>query len=217
MSIAPSPSIVTLPESAAGMHVLDFLAERFPRIETVVWRRRMAEDKVSWEDGSAVRPEALCRPGARIFYFREVEAEPVIPFAEEILFADDHLLVADKPPFLPVHPAGRWVNECLLHRLRRATGIEALAPLHRLDRDTSGLVLFSTNAETRPLYHRLFEDSAVERGYQALARVTAAPREREWWCRSRIVAGSPFFRMREAPGPPNATTRATRHRATALR
>lgn len=207
MSIAPKTSTVTLPASEGTADLLAFLDRRFPHIGREVWRRRIADGKVLWEDGTAVRPGALCRPGARLFYFREVETEPSVPFDEEILFADDHLLVADKPPFLPVHPAGRWVNECLLHRLRRATGIDHLAPLHRLDRDTAGLVMFSTDATTRPLYHRLFATGEVERTYLAAAQVPAAPAEHEWQRRSRIVQGSPFFRMREVPGPPNARTR----------
>lgn len=207
MSLAPTPSVVTLPTDDASADLLDFLDRRFQRIGREIWRRRIADGKVHWEGGPAVRPGERCRPGARLFYFREVEAEPAVPFREEILFADDHLLVADKPPFLPVHPAGRWVNECLLHRLRRATGNTDLAPLHRLDRATAGLVLFSTNPTTRPAYHQLFDRGEVERTYRAAARVAGTPEQRKWRRESRIVPGSPWFRMREAPGPPNARTR----------
>ena len=210
MSIAPIPSVVTLPAGIGGedpANLLDFLDRRFPRVGREVWRRRIAGGKVRWADGEAVRPGGPYRPGARLHYFREVQAEPEVPFREEILYADRHLLVADKPPFLPVHPAGRWVNECLLHRLRRATGIADLAPLHRLDRDTAGLVLFSIDPATRPAYHQLFDRGEVERTYRAAARVDGAPKRREWRRESRIVPGSPWFRMREAPGPPNARTR----------
>jgi tRNA pseudouridine32 synthase / 23S rRNA pseudouridine746 synthase len=210
MSIAPTPSVVTLPAGIGGedpADLLDALDRRFPRVGLEVWRRRIAERKVRWADGEAVRPGEPCRPGERLHYFREVEAEPTVPFREEVLYVDGHLLVADKPPFLPVHPAGRWVNECLLHRLRRATGIAGLAHLHRLDRATAGLVLFSTDPATRPAYHQLFDRGEVERTYRAAARVEGAPEEREWRRESRLVPGSPWFRIREAPGPPNARTR----------
>jgi tRNA pseudouridine32 synthase/23S rRNA pseudouridine746 synthase len=213
MSVSPTPSIVALPadnggaEALAGGDVIDFLDHRFPRVGREIWQRRIAEGKVCWEGGPAVRPGDRCRPGARVLYFREVAAEPSIPFREEVVFADDRLLVADKPPFLPVHPAGRWVQECLLNRLRRTTGIAGLAPLHRLDRATSGLVMFSTDPATRPAYHRLFERGEVERTYLAAARVESAPERREWRRESRVVPGSPWFRMREESGPPNARTR----------
>jgi tRNA pseudouridine32 synthase / 23S rRNA pseudouridine746 synthase len=206
MSIAPTPSIFTVAAADGGDDLLELLDRRFPKVGREVWQRRIEDGKVRWAEGRPVTPGERARPGARLHYFREVAAEPAVPFREEILFADDRLLVADKPPFLPVHPAGRWVNECLLHRLRRATGWTDLAPLHRLDRETAGLVLFSTDPASRPLYHRLFERGEVEREYLAAALTAAPPPEREWKRESRLVAGTPWFRMREAPGPPNART-----------
>ena len=207
MSIAPTPSVFTVGAADGGGDLLELLDRRFPKVGREVWQRRIDDGKLRWEEGRPVSPGERARPGARLLYFREVAAEPEIPFAEEILFADDRLLVADKPPFLPVHPAGRWVNECLLHRLRRATGLTDLAPLHRLDRETAGVVLFSTDPTSRPLYHRLFERGEVAREYLAVSLTAAPPAEREWLRESRLVAGTPWFRMREVPGPPNARTR----------
>ncbi|WP_313342525.1 pseudouridine synthase, partial [Stenotrophomonas sp.] len=137
---------------------------------------------------------------------REVVDEPVIPVQESILFQDADLLVADKPHFLPVTPAGSYVRETLLARLVARTGNPALVPLHRLDRLTAGLVLFSTRAATRDAYQRLFRERRIVKTYEALARALpglAFPMERH----SRMVPGEPFFRMAEAPGDPNARTR----------
>jgi tRNA pseudouridine32 synthase / 23S rRNA pseudouridine746 synthase len=206
MAIAPTPSVFTVPAAGDG-DLLDLLDQRFPKVGRDVWRRRIEDGKVRWAQGDRVHPGERARPGARLLYFREVDSEPAVPFAEEILYHDDRILVADKPPFLPVHPAGRWVDECLLHRLRRRTGLDQLAPLHRLDRETAGLVLFSTDPATRPLYHRLFARGEVEREYLAMSRTPTPPAEGEWRRESRLVAGTPWFRMREAPGPPNARTR----------
>lgn len=85
----------------------------------------------------------------RAYYYREVENEPLIPFAETILFQDQHILIAYKPHFLAVTPGGVYVNECLQNRLRRRTGIESLQALHRLDRVTAGLVMFSVNPDSQ--------------------------------------------------------------------
>ena len=137
-------------------------------------------------------------------YFRETENEPVIPFAEQTLFQDDEILVACKPHFLPVIPGGRYVEECLLNRLRNRTGMADLAPLHRLDRETAGIVIFSVNPNTRGLYHELFMHGKVEKTYRALAEVNQPPRENQWTVENRIVRGEPRFRMKTVAGIANA-------------
>jgi len=156
--------------------------------------------------GRALAPDMPWQVGLEIQYFREVADEPVIPFAETILHLDAHLLVADKPHFLPVTPAGGYVRETLLSRLVARTGNTELAPLHRLDRLTAGLVLFSTQAATRDAYQRLFRERRIEKTYEALAPALpglAFPLQRD----SRLVPGEPFFRMAEVPGEPNARSR----------
>lgn len=144
------------------------------------------------------------RPHAKHFYFREVENEPIIPFVETILYQDEHLLVADKPHFLPVIPGGRYVEECLLARLRRRTGIVDLAPLHRIDRETAGIVLFSVNRQTRGAYARLWLQGEVEKSYQALSACAAVPEGTAWLVENRIERGEPPFRMKVVPGAVNA-------------
>jgi len=139
-----------------------------------------------------------------VYYFREVCTEPVIPFAEKILFLDDELLVACKPHFLPVTPGGRYVDECLLNRLRRSTGIEGLAPVHRIDRGTAGLVIFSVNKKSRGLYGRLFLNGHVEKTYHALSACHPLQEKASWEVKNRIVQGVPGFRMKTAPGEVNA-------------
>ncbi len=186
--------------------VLDFLAEKFPNTKASVWRSRMAKGEVADENGLRLNPNSPYRAGACVFYYRELESETKIPFAEKILFQDKHLLVVDKPHFLPVIPAGRFLRETLLVRLRKNKSLEHLAPLHRLDRETAGIVLFSVNPKTRGAYAALFNDRKVTKLYQALASDNAQlvfPLIRQ----SRIAVGEPFFRMREIDGEPNSETR----------
>ena len=132
--------------------------------------------------------------------------EAPIPFHETIVHADEHLWVADKPHFLPVVPAGGHVEHTLLMRLRRQSGNQDLVPLHRIDRGTAGLVLFSANRETRALYQALFREHRIGKTYEALAPALPHldfPHVR----RSRLVRGEPFFRMREVEGIANSETR----------
>lgn len=154
--------------------------------------------------GNRITLETEYAPQKRIFYFREVNSEPVIPFAEKIIFQDDDILVACKPHFLPVTPGGRYVDECLLNRLRRNTGIEDLAPLHRIDRETAGVVLFSVNRKSRGFYGSLFLNCQVEKTYQALSASIPTQKTASWNVENRIERGEPWFRMRSVPGRVNA-------------
>jgi len=205
MAIAKQPSVVTMPPAEKPYpSLVEFLCRTFPAISRSRWTERIREGKVLDDQGKPITAETMYSPSRRIFYFREIENEPVIPFAGQILFQDDEILVADKPHFLPVIPGGRYVEECLLNRLRARTGIIGLAPLHRLDRETAGIVIFSVNKNTRGRYHELFMHGKVEKVYHALAVVNRPPRENQWTVENRIVRGEPRFRMKTVPGVANA-------------
>lgn len=208
MGISKQPSKVTLPGADKPYpSILDFLASRFPGINKESWGQRIAMGKVLDWDGNAISPETKYIPFKRIYYFREVEEERVIPFQEEILFRNDHILVACKPHFLPVTPGGAYVDECLLNRLRQRTGVDYLAPIHRIDRETAGIVMFSVNRKTNTLYHALFRNRKVEKTYHALSRCNYEPIKTEWIVENRIVGGEPWFRMKTVPGVANASSR----------
>jgi tRNA pseudouridine32 synthase/23S rRNA pseudouridine746 synthase len=186
--------------------VLDCLCERFPAVTRAQWLVRMARGRVVDGDGRWLTPETPHRVGLEVHYWREVADEPPIPFDERVLHVDADLLVADKPHFLPVAPTGAHVHETLLGRLIRRTGNDALVPLHRIDRETAGLVLFSANPRSRARYQALFRERRITKQYEARAPALpglAFPCTRA----SRIVAGEPFFRMQEVDGAPNSETR----------
>ena len=143
----------------------------------------------------------------RLCYRREVEHEPVIPFTEDIVFRDEHVLVACKPHFLPVIPSGPYVNECLLYRLKKRTGIEDLAPMNRLDRETAGLVMFSVDRRTRSAYSDLFRLRRVRKVYEAVGVLPAEAGRTEWSVESRITRGEPWFLSKNEPGAVNARTK----------
>lgn len=208
MGISRYPSCVSMPcIEKPYPALLDFLVQRFPRVGRALWEQRILEGKVLDEAGVPITKETPYIPQQRLFYFRESQEEPLIPLAETILFQNDELLVVCKPPFLPVTPAGPYVNECLLHRLKIQTGNSQLVPLHRIDRETSGLVLFSTNKATRGLYGRLFLTGGLEKSYEAVAELSHCPQARDWTVETRLVKGEPWFRTKVAPGVVNARSR----------
>ena len=198
-------STLQLPPGAWAT-LLDGLCARFPQIERAQWLERFARGRVLDSARQPLTADAPYRVGATVHYFREVAEEPPIPFEETILHVDEHLLVADKPHFLPVAPAGVHVRETLLTRLSGRLGNQNLAPLHRIDRGTAGLVLFSTNKDSRGAYQALFRERRIEKRYEAVAPGLPGlgfPLVRE----SRIVKSEPFFRMQEQQGEANSRTR----------
>lgn len=208
MSISATPSTVTMPPAERPYpSILEFLARRFPRVGSSCWQQRISEGKVLHADRTPITADSAYLPQMRLLYFREVADERPIPFTETILFQNDHLLVACKPHFLPVTPGGGSVNECLLNRLRARTENNDLVPLHRIDRETAGIVMFSVNRKTRGLYSRLFANGKVEKSYQALAECSHHPEATSWAVENRIVKGDPWFRMRAVPGEPNARSK----------
>jgi tRNA pseudouridine32 synthase/23S rRNA pseudouridine746 synthase len=170
---ATRPSTVTLPERRPDgvVTVLDFFLRRFPRIATETWCARFAAGKVWTADGVLSGDEPF-RPLLEVHYRREVACEPEVRSDFTIVWSDGDLVVVDKPPHLPVIPGGLWVRNCLLHLLSVAIGNSELAPLHRLDRLTSGLVVFSSSERSRSHFAGLFQRGApVEKVYTAVCEV----------------------------------------------
>ncbi|MBK59702.1 MAG: pseudouridine synthase [Pseudomonas sp.] len=186
--------------------MLDCLCAHFPAIERETWADRFARGRVLGADGQPLEATHPYQVGLKVYYFREVPDEKPIPFEEQILHLDEHLLVADKPHFLPVMPAGEYVNETLLARLSKRVGNSNLVPIHRIDRLTAGLVLFSTNPESRGRYQALFRERKIEKRYEAIC--PALPGLEFPRCeRLHMVDGEPFFLMKRGDGEPNSETR----------
>ena len=198
-------STLHLPQGS-WLTVLDCLCAHFPNITREAWLDRMARGRVLDAEQQPVGPEHAYKVGLRIHYFREVPTEIAVPFVESILYADEHLVVADKPHFLPVTPSGGYVEQTLLARLARRLGNPDLVPIHRIDRLTAGLVLFSVNPASRDRYQALFRDRQIDKSYEAIAPVLPDldfPLLRH----TRLGAAKPFFRMQEVPGIANSETR----------
>nr|WP_026146395.1 RluA family pseudouridine synthase [Pseudomonas thermotolerans] len=202
---AVRPSILHLP-AGDWATVLDCLCARFPAIDRDTWLARMARGRVLDGEGRALGPAHPYREGLRVQYFREVADETPIPFEEGVLHVDEHLVVADKPHFLPVMPAGEYVEQTLQARLMRRLGNPHLVPLHRIDRHTAGLVLFSANPASRGRYQALFRERRIAKRYEAIAPALpdlVFPLTRA----TRLAPGEPFFRMQEVAGEANTETR----------
>jgi tRNA pseudouridine32 synthase/23S rRNA pseudouridine746 synthase len=210
MAIANFPSKLSLPQINPGITtVLEYLVLKFPAITSDVWQQRMVDGKVHWHDGSLISASCAFSPQQRVYYYREVESEPVIPFTEKIIFQDELILVAYKPHFLPVTPGGGYVEECLQGRLRNRTGNQQLQAVHRIDKATAGLVLFSVKPDSRHHYHNLFEAHKVSKTYQAVACTnTNLPLiNQQWEIKNRLEKTGTRFLMHIVEGMANSHSR----------
>jgi tRNA pseudouridine32 synthase/23S rRNA pseudouridine746 synthase len=199
-----APSYLWINEDRPG-GMLAFLEERFAEVGGPSWTERLRRGDVVDARGRQLAADSAVRQGMRIWYYRELEAETPIPFEETILFQDEHLLVVDKPHFLPMIPTGRFLRETLLVRLKRKLALPHLTPIHRLDRETAGVVIFSHNLATRGTYQSMFQKRSIRKEYEALAPVLEG-RAFPFTYRSRMVDGEQFFVMKEEEGEPNSET-----------
>ncbi|WP_296507669.1 pseudouridine synthase [Rhodoferax sp.] len=198
------PSCVVV-QAHSGATLLEFLCQRFTAVPAATWQARLEAGDITDAQGLTARATDAATPGRRLYYFRDVPDETPIPFTETVLWHDAHLLVVDKPHFLPVVPSGKHVRETLLARLQHRLALPELSPIHRIDKDTAGLVMFSVQAASRNAYQALFRDRLVQKTYECIAPWNPDlpwPLHRE----SRIGDAEHFMQQAEVPGAVNAIT-----------
>ncbi|NYT63712.1 pseudouridine synthase [Alcaligenaceae bacterium] len=200
-----APSRVHLP-AGNWASLLDFLLERFCHVPPDILRARLACGDIVDEAGVAQTLGSPYQPLRWLWYYREVPAEVPVPFDLPVLFHDCRLVVVDKPHFLASIPGGRYLQETALIRLRSLLDLPLLSPIHRLDRDTAGVLLFCADADSRGAYQALFQTRDVCKEYEAVAGLRddlAFPVVH----RSRLQARADHFTMEEVAGEPNSETR----------
>ena len=201
-----SASKVFLPKMTPAPHtVLAYLSDQFPHIEAAEWQQRFHDGLVYDAVGHVLHKDSAYLENQHVFYYRFLAYEIEVPFQHDILFANDHFLVVDKPHFLTISPTGQYVQQTLLVRLKKQTGIEHLTPIHRLDRETAGLVMFSKCIHSRGLYQQMFADRQVQKTYHAIA-----PFNRELnfphSVKLHMQKGEPFYTMQVLDKAPNSET-----------
>ncbi len=202
-----SSSRVYLPAAQNYSNLLEFFVSNFPHIDQAEWLARFQDGLIMSLGGQALAATDAYQANTHLLYFRRLSREPEIPYEEHILFQDEHILVADKPHFLPVTPSGLYLHQTLLNRLKKRTGIQELSPIHRIDRDTAGLVIFSIKPSERALYQNLFRDRAVKKVYEAIAPYSVELAAKlPMTYQSRIEESEHFLQMQEIAGEPNTDT-----------
>lgn len=151
---------------AEGERLLAYLARRYRHSSTSQWRARIESGRVLVDATPAVA-DAVLRRGQTLVWRRPPWEEPDAPASFAVLYEDATLLAVAKPAGLPTLPGGGYLQATLLHRVR-AYAPDA-APLHRLGRWTSGLVLFAKTPSARADLTRQWAAEGVRKRYRALA------------------------------------------------
>lgn len=193
------------PDDGAWATMRDHLVARLPRVAPERIDAMLAAGLIVGR-GGPVAPDAPFAPREFLWLHRDLPDEPPVPFAVDVLHRDEDIVVVDKPHFLATIPRGRHVVQTALVRLRRELDLPELAPAHRLDRVTAGVLLFVVCRDRRGAYQTLFRDRRVRKTYEAVAPhdpAVALPAT----VRSRIVKERGVICAQEVAGPPNAETR----------
>ncbi|WP_035769020.1 pseudouridine synthase [Arthrobacter castelli] len=195
-----------LPDEGHWTTAMEYVLQRFNHVDPDGIVERFERGEVVGVGGVPLTPQTPLGEHTFIWYYRQLPDERRIPVELDILHRDDNLLVVDKPHFLPTTPGGMFVTESALVRLRVLLDMPDLAPIHRLDRMTAGVLLFATNPQTRGKYQVLFERRKVRKTYEAVAPVDPAL-ELPATFRSRMYKSRDYLLTQELPGEPNAETR----------
>ncbi|MBK8162755.1 MAG: RluA family pseudouridine synthase [Gammaproteobacteria bacterium] len=156
----------TLGPAADGLRLLDYLSLRYRHATAAEWAARIAAGRVLL-DAQPAQADSLLRRGGELVWRREPWVEPEAPRTFTVLYEDEDLLAVDKPAGLPTLPGADFLEATLLYRLRACT--PDAAPLHRLGRWTSGLVLCARTHQARAALTGQWSTRAVVKRYRALA------------------------------------------------
>jgi len=179
---------LNIPGNCDGLTLLTALGHMIGNVSVAGWQAEFARDRVvSWEQ-RPVAATQIVRAGQRYRHLFPGVTEPEVNGAVEILHEDEALIVVNKPAPLPMHAGGRFYHNTLQHILNAAYYPQEPHPAHRLDANTTGLVLV---ARTRPFAGKLqsqFAQGRVEKAY--LVRMPGRMPADEFHCDAPISAGS---------------------------
>jgi 23S rRNA pseudouridine1911/1915/1917 synthase len=156
----------TVEPNYAGWRLDRYLCEKIRRLSRTRVQRILERSLVA---DRPLKPSTRVHPGLTFTLRRRAQTEPEVPQDVVELHLDEHLLVLDKPAGLPIHPTARYHHNTLVKLLERKHGPALRAdPAHRLDRETSGLLVCGRGAEASRALMRAFQSGEVHKEYLAV-------------------------------------------------
>ena len=185
-------------------NLIETQRHRHPDDNDAALQARFTANEVVSQDGTPLSPDSTLATNAMVYFYRMPAPETPVPYDIPILHEDEHLLVVDKPPFMATMPRARHITETATVRLRRMTGNNELSPAHRLDRLTSGILVFTKDRTVRGAYQTLFAERRVTKTYEAIAPLADVSPGTVW--RSRMEKTPGELQGRIVEGEVNAIT-----------
>lgn len=156
-------------DQAQGLTVLDYYTQHYRHSSRVEWQSRIIAGQILL-DGTQTTAETHLSRGQWLTYHRPPWREPEVPLSFEVLHEDAELLVVAKPAGLPVLPGGGFLEHTLLWQLQQRYPQSTPAPIHRLGRGTSGLMLLARSPQTRAGLSQQMRDRQIRKTYRAIAQ-----------------------------------------------
>lgn len=174
---------IHIPSRLAGISLIEFLVQVFPQIPLDDWQRKIACGEIRLDD-QPVQANRIVQDGEHYENREHNVIEPDINSEIQILYEDDAIVVINKPAPLPVHASGRFHRNTLIEILNSVYQPQRLRPAHRLDANTSGVLVCCRKRSVARVVQPLFEQQQVQKVY--LARVHGHPEPDEFVCESPI-------------------------------
>ncbi|MCU0797072.1 MAG: sulfurtransferase [Akkermansiaceae bacterium] len=175
---------IRIPGFHAGGKLIDVVDALFPQVGREEWLARMNAGRILSPDGASAEAERVVKEGEEYIRVLPGTIEPPVRADIRLLHEDEALWVISKPAPLPMHPCGRFNRNTLEHLLRIAFSPEVARPAHRLDANTTGVVVCARTRHFAKLLQPQFAKGEVEKDY--LARVHGHPAEDEFVISDRI-------------------------------
>lgn len=163
--------------------LLEFLLSLHPDLDADHWRQSCQQGRVVYQN-QPLAADQIVRAGWRIFHLVPDTVEPVVSNQIEFLYEDEGLIAIHKPAPLPMHPCGRFNKNTLQNFLRISYPHETLRILHRLDAETTGVLLLARDRTTAVWFQQLFAKGGIRKIY--LARVQGKPDWQQTVCKARL-------------------------------
>ncbi|MBS0421167.1 MAG: sulfurtransferase [Proteobacteria bacterium] len=175
---------VNIPARFDGAPLLEALCGIFPHMPADTWRARFADGAMLNADAKTVTAAQIVRAGERYLHRVPAVIEPDVNMHVEVLHEDEALVVLNKPAPLPMHPGGRFLRNTLQHLLDTVYSPQKPRPSHRLDANTTGVVVVARTRHFAGQIQPQFAEGAVTKVY--LVRVSGHPDWDELVCEAPI-------------------------------
>ena len=147
--------------------MITFLVRRFPYQNKKNWLKSIRAGEIKVND-KKVPPDTVLKSRDKISYERPREKEPVVDDTYRIIHRDNWIVVVEKSGNLPISESGRYYRNTLVNILKEREGFSDLYAVHRLDKETSGVVLIARTKEVATILGKQFVQQVPEKKYRAV-------------------------------------------------